>query len=738
MPDGRRWIGTLGGLVEWAPGPPSPANFRVYNEDDGLNDREVYAISSDAAGNIWVGSRRGGIIRLAQSGFQTFGRNDGLSLSGSDELLETPVGGICVAALADARRPISCLDGRRFGVTVPQLPAAATAAIPSSNQSMIVDHLGDWWISSARGLFRLRGAKSRPGVATGNPDLRLLPEVESRRMLEDSRHNLWITFHKAWSFGLERWERESSHVDNFSASLPQTARERGVAALAEAPDDQLWIGLNRPGGLYRLHKGHFEEIAGAPAGNIQALYRDGANRLWIASAEAGLGRIDDAAAERITVRRYDRARGLSSNEVWCLTEDRYGRIYAGTARGVDQIDPKTDRITHYSSADGLTQGDIRAALSDRNGDLWFLSKRGLSRLRPTANVRQQPLQARITAIRVAGAQHPISDLGQSNVPVVESPWNRNSVQIDFSAIDFQAPEPLRYQFRLLGAAGDWSEPSPDATVHFSNLAPGHYRFLVRAINADGIAGPEPASFAFVIATPPWRRWWFVTGIAAIFMGLAYFGHRMRLERQLALERVRSRIATDLHDDIGASLSRIAVMSEVIKGRVGGADDESQRMLAEMAESSRALVDGMSDIVWSIDPRRDNLGDVVARLRAFGSDVLESRGIAWTCEGPSEALHQHLTPDQRRQLYLIFKEAIHNIARHSHARNVTLRIQVEDDGVRGEIQDDGRGVSSNGGDGLGMASMRRRSARLGGEFHIGAPTDGGTQATLRFPLASRKA
>jgi signal transduction histidine kinase len=162
------------------------------------------------------------------------------------------------------------------------------------------------------------------------------------------------------------------------------------------------------------------------------------------------------------------------------------------------------------------------------------------------------------------------------------------------------------------------------------------------------------------------------------------------------------------------------------------------MLAEMAESSRALVDGMSDIVWSIDPRRDNLGDVVARLRAFGSDVLESRGIAWTCEGPSEALHQHLTPDQRRQLYLIFKEAIHNIARHSQARNVSLRIQVEDDEVRGEIQDDGRGVGSNGGDGLGMASMRRRSARLGGEFHIGAPTDGGTQATLRFPLASRKA
>lgn len=196
-------------------------------------------------------------------------------------------------------------------------------------------------------------------------------------MLEDGRHNLWITTHRDSSFGLEHWERGNSHVDDSSPFLPQAARERGVTALAEVPDDQLWIGLGRPGGLYRQRKGQFEEVAGAPAGSVQALYRDGSNRLWIASAEAGLGRIDNPAAERLTVRRYDRAHGLSSNEVWCLAEDRYGRVYAGTAKGVDQIDPRTDRIIHYSSADGLTQGDIRAALSDRGGNLWFLSKRGL-------------------------------------------------------------------------------------------------------------------------------------------------------------------------------------------------------------------------------------------------------------------------------------------------------------------------------------------------------------------------
>jgi signal transduction histidine kinase len=206
-----------------------------------------------------------------------------------------------------------------------------------------------------------------------------------------------------------------------------------------------------------------------------------------------------------------------------------------------------------------------------------------------------------------------------------------------------------------------------------------------------------------------------------------------MERQLALERVRSRIATDLHDDIGASLSRIAVMSEAVKNRVSPEDSDSKRMLAEMAESSRLLVGGMSDIVWSIDPRRDHLGDVVSRLRAFGSDVLEPRGIRWVCEGPSDPLDQTLSPDQRRELYLLFKEAIHNIARHSQARNVFLRITREDSRLSAHIEDDGRGVPFGAKSGLGFASMQGRAARLGGELRIDGRPEGGTRAALSFPL-----
>ncbi len=535
-----------------------------------------------------------------------------------------------------------------------------------------------------------------------------------------------------------RWQRANARLTDLSHTLPDAIRRQGAAALAEAPDGVLWIGLKRPGGLIRFRQGRFEEVKPVPAGNVQALYRDYAGRLWIASAEAGLGRIDDPAADKVAVRVYGRAHGLSSSELWCLTSDRDGRIYAGSARGVDRIDPASDRITHFSSADGLASGDIRSALCDRNGSLWFLSNRGLSRFQPMPSGWQPLPETRITGIRVAGVPHPVSDLGQKRVADADFPWGRNSVQIDFSALAFQSREQISYQFRLLGTRDGWSVPSPDATVHFSNLAPGRYQFLVRAVSADTSGDAPPASFAFTIAPPPWRRWLFETGIAGLLLAIACAAHRLLLERRLALERLRSSIATDLHDDIGASLSRIAAITEAVKSRVACSDTDSHRMLSTIAETSRETVGAMSDIVWSIDPRRDDLGDVIARIRAFGSDVLEPRGIQWNCEGPPETFDHTLLPEQRRQFFLICKEAIHNIARHSRAQNVMLRIVLQGNAVRCDIQDDGCGLSFGDREGLGVGSMHRRAASLGGEFRISPRPEGGIQATLHFPLHSRNA
>lgn len=495
-PDGRRWIATLGGLVEWLSGPPAPHNFRVYSTGQGLTDCQVYALATDVAGDLWIGTRRGGIMRIVRTGFQTFGPADGLVTTGTDRIIESPSGGICIAAIEDTRRTLRCFDGRRFHVILPRLPAAVTRRLPNSNHTAIFDHQGKWWVSTGNGLYRFPGGEALRKSAV-SPDLSLPGAY--RFLFEDSHRDMWITTLADPLCGLTHWGRETGRLTDLSASLPDAIRHQGATVLAEAPDGVLWIGLTRPGGLFRFREGRFERVNSAPAGTVQALYRDHAGRLWIASGEGGLGRIDDPAAERVAVRVYDR-----------------------------------------------------------------------------------------------------------------------------------------------------------------------------------------------------------------------------------------------DDDIGASLSRIAAITEAVKNRVAGSDSDSQRMLSTIAQTSRESVGAMSDIVWSLDPRREDLGDVIARLRAFGSDVLESRGIRWTCEGPPEARVCGLTTDQRRQFFLICKEAIHNIARHSRAENATLRIALDSNVVTCDIQDDGRGIPPGHREGLGIGSMRRRAAGLGGEFRISPRPDGGTQVALHFPLHSRNA
>jgi signal transduction histidine kinase len=213
------------------------------------------------------------------------------------------------------------------------------------------------------------------------------------------------------------------------------------------------------------------------------------------------------------------------------------------------------------------------------------------------------------------------------------------------------------------------------------------------------------------------------------------------ERRAALERVRTRIATDLHDDIAASLSRIALMSEVVKLQLGeaGAGGEAAAALSEIAGAAREVVDEMRDIVWSVDPARDDLDSVVLRVRSFAADVFKAKGVAWAFRVSPDAENLPLAPEQRRHLFLIFKEGIANIARHSGCASAELSIAAEGGRLTAVIADDGRGFTraalpeTDGRGGNGLPNMEERAARLGGTLHIDSRPGAGTRLTLSVPL-----
>jgi nitrate/nitrite-specific signal transduction histidine kinase len=298
-------------------------------------------------------------------------------------------------------------------------------------------------------------------------------------------------------------------------------------------------------------------------------------------------------------------------------------------------------------------------------------------------------------------------------------------------VAFAPGETLRYQYMLEGGGSGWSEPSPQHTVNYANLSSGSYRFVVRALNAEGLTSVRPASIEFVILPPLWLRWWFQLIVAALAGVLVYAFYRYRVTRLVELERVRTRIATDLHDDIGSSLSQIAILSEVAKRQLVPAAPALAEPLADIAGISRDVVDSMSDIIWAIDPERDHLGDLVNRMRRFSNDVLSVRDIQVAFVAPQSELA--IGADLRRQIFLIFKEAVHNIVRHSGATEVRIALHVDHGWLTLEVQDNGAGFnSSRSRDGRGLRSMRERARSAGGTADL-ITGCGGTTVRVRLPL-----
>lgn len=736
--DGKLWIGTSGGLSEFDPARSGAAQFRNYASAHGLSESAVFQIAEDRDRNLWLGTYRGGVMKIARHGMTLYGAGDGFRGGHSRVAFETQSGQFCVASGQWPNHIVDCFDGRRFA---PCRNPFERVAGPGWPRAIRQTREGEWWVATSSHVLRFRNASQAAAYTIGKD----LPGIVD--IYEDSRGDVWMTDNHIPNRGVARWQRSTGTLRIF-ADLDRLglAMKGRPTTFAEDVAANIWMGFWK-GGLVRYDGVRFRAFTsadGMPDGSINALHRDSHGRLWVASSLGGVARIDHPAADRPGVVSYKTGDGLSSNEALSIAEDRWGRIYIGTNRGVDRLDAdapgKPACCEHYTTADGLPQGAIEGALRDRRDALWFVSSQGVSRLVPALDAPLSQPSMLITGLRISGAPYPVSVLGETRLEKLDLARGQNQLEIDFMALDFRPGARLRYQYALDGADPNWSHPTEEHTIHYASLPPGAYRFSVRPVTAEGAAGP-PATLAFTIRGPVWQRWWFLSLVAALVAALIYVGHRYHLARLLELERVRTRIATDLHDDLGANLSRIAILSEVVKRHVGLMSSDSGRILTEIAETSRGLVDGMSDIVWAIDPRRDDLRSVIWRIRQFASDVLESQGIRWTFEPSQEMQNLRLSPEQRRHVFLIFKEAINNAARHAGCRAVRLTIEVAGNECVAAIHDDGCGLGfepqcgrdSGEPSGNGLPNMRARATALRGTLEVISNPGDGTRLTLRFPL-----
>jgi ligand-binding sensor domain-containing protein/two-component sensor histidine kinase len=742
---GQLWVGSTTSLVEMVPQTSRDGSgFRQYVGDPVLSKLFVQTLAEDRDGNLWIGTDNGA-MKLARNGFTTYTEADGLGESRVSSVFESRSGDLCVMTLLSTEKPLSWFDGKRFRAIRPRVPGRLRYFGFGWHQLALQDQAGEWWLPTGQGLVRYEKAGHVSQLATTPPKAIYttregLASNDIIRLHEDSRGDIWIATFSEARCGLTRWERAAATFHHYGQSDGLPLRNAASASFSEDRAGNLWIGFDG-GVLARFRDGRFTLFTsehGVPPGSVYDLHLDDAGRLWIASTTGGLSRLDDTSAEQPRFITYTTAQGLSSNNVNCITADRYGRLYVGTARGLDRLDPATGHVKMFSAADGLISGEVLVSFRDRKGDLWFGGKDGLSRLSPQPDPPRSPPPVLITGLGIGGETHRISALGEREVASVELGPDKNQIQIDFVALGFSPGEGLRYQYKLEGASEDWSQLADQRTVNFARLAPGRYRFLVRAVDADGVMSEPPASFSFRVLPPIWQRWWFIT-IAGLLVGLTGYGlYRYRVGRLLELERVRTRIASDLHDDIGSNLTKIGILSEVVRQQVNGPDNQMAEPLSSIARISRESVASMSDIVWAINPKRDTLRDLTRRMREFAGEIFANRDIEFELRAPSSETYLKLGADVRRTVFLIFKEAVNNIVRHSACDKADIELRVEGSRLVLSMSDDGKGFdATRETTGNGLASMRSRAASMGGEIEIGQRKPSGTRVTLRLPIKQSK-
>ena len=711
-PNGGVWIGGFG-LFHFRDG-----RTTKYTTANGLSADVIEAISYDRDGNLWLGTNGGGLSKMPDEGVVSYTVDQGLPLSWANKIIEDQSGRIyaqvgCQVLEITGEEKIRPIrnGGQLFH------PNCGVARV------LFQDQRGNWWFSTRRGLefsseikLNLLGGTLVTDQA-GDP-------VGYSTIYDDGDGAVWLS-------DLDTGKVYKITEGNVTDLRPIAEGMPAEQIIRDARSGVVWLAgrVN----VWRIIDGRvieLENIEGLPILQPRSLFQDSRGRVWIGTRYSGAivtGEPNDAQPQ---FRHYTTADGLASDTIWEIAEDGDGRIFFGTGRGMDQLDVETGKIRHFDENDGAVGSLVDFLLRDRLGRIWAASANGITRIDPrNLRVARQPVEVLFNRIRIAGEPLPLAETGSSELAPADFSAAQNNIAISFVGVSFKGENALRYQYKLDGSGAEWSQPSPQREVNFANLGSGSYVFLVQAITADGIVSTYPAKFEFNIAAPFWQRLWFIAAVLALITFAIYTFYRYRLLRLLEIERMRMRIATDLHDDIGSNLTKISILSEVVKQR--SSQNDHDHLLTSIADISRESVSAMSDIVWAITPKRDSLQNLVRRMRQYAEETCEQCGLTLEFDA-KDNLRVKLEADIRRNVYLIFKELLNNVVRHANATALAIEVGVAGNTLEMSISDNGAGFdNSREFDGNGLPNMKKRATEIGGTLSI--ESDNGTTSVLRVPL-----
>lgn len=430
--------------------------------------------------------------------------------------------------------------------------------------------------------------------------------------------------------------------------------------------------------------------------------------------------------------------GLPSNNVQAMEVDNGNNVWLVTSNGLCRYNIAANLFTKYSSKDGFTDPTLMDGPSAKlhNNMLMFVGKDGQMMIfaPDSLNSKAVPTDVAITDIKIGNDYLPVDSL--LALPVITCGYDDNSIIISFASLSYLQGDKLVYYYKMDGLEDNWRVISSGTLrAIYSYLPPGHYTFKVKAQNINGLASDNTTEVKIYIKPPFWRNYWFISTML-FFITLFFYGlHKLRVNKLLAVEKLRNRVARDLHDDMGSTLSTINILSAMAKSKLNIDTVKTSEYIGKISENSQRMMEAMDDIVWSIKPTNDSMQRIAARMREFATSVMEAKDIGIHFEVEEKVYDIKLDMEARRDFFLIFKEAINNAAKYSKAAQVTVHLTTADNLLVMEVDDDGKGFDVKKAiNGNGMGNMQKRADSLNAKLMIQSQQDGGgTSIKLTVPV-----
>ena len=788
--NGNTWIGSGNGIAKF-----NGKSFIRYSEKEGLSDNHVSSMIEDKKGNIWISTILGGLNKFDGKRFTHFNQAQGLTNNKVIRIAEDKQGNIWCSTeggginkLNDASfsykldksifdygrvRPImKDAEGNLwFGTETGGLFKFDNTSIvkyiiknPDQNyglRSILADKTGSLWLGTTDGggLIRFdRKNFTRFSERDGGTTLNVMS------LIEDKNGAIWWG---TFGNGIKKMTKNNLPGNKMSLvdfSVSEGLSSNRVMTVFEDKAGNLWF-CTEGGGLGKYDGTHlinYTEKEGLFSKTITSIAEDEDGNLWLGTLGAGVCKFDGK-----QFIYYTEQQGLSNNNVWSVLEDSLGHFWFGTDKGLTLFIPQKDSLTalknkytiyNFGSHDGLKAIDfnLRSVCIDNNNRIWWGTGKGV----PTFDLNNEfnsyvPRSLSMNFIEINDRHYDFRNLHDSAknkitfskvTPFYNYPddlslaYDQDHLTFHFSAIDWSAPDKIKYSYRMIGLDEGWSSPSAAVTADYRNLQHDNYEFQVKAIGQSQV-WTKPFIYNFTIRPPWWLTWWFKLFVACIALAILFvvirfiYLYQLRkqkavLEKKLAVQFERQRISSEMHDDIGAGLSGVRLLTEMTKTKFK--DPQSISEIEKIYQSVGDVSARMKEVIWSLNTENDSLSSLIGYLQKQARQMMEHFPCNFSITMPEKIPEIKISGEARRHIYLATKEALHNIIKHSGADRVEMNIACENK-LRITIADNGKGMNpqENIPEGNGLKNMNNRMKQINGLFIL--KNENGLHLTFEIPL-----